>query len=530
MALVILTGGAVLNLRGGAHPAAPGTLFYATLALAFVVSLGFAALLRYGHPAAAGPLGDLQLITDVAVTTLLVYSTGAQDSVLTFLYPLNTLYAAPLVSRPAGYAVAASGAACLAGVVALSVVGVLPRPDEPGMSYEQDAVGVVTATAGANFLVAMLGGQLSDQLRASAQTLRQTRLDLQTQQALNTAMVHSLKSGLLSVDGDGRVQVANPSALVVLGRAMEDVAWRPVEEVLQGALPRPGGASVERTYTLPDGTQRVVDVSVEELRNTPRPGAVVTLEDVTDQRRLEAAMALSQRLASVGQFAAGLAHELRNPLGSMIGCVELLQQSTRASQDADGERLLSIIHREAERLAALVQEFLVYARPQPPNLQPVDLLALLLDVAEGCNKDPELGATVRVASNQPLTIQADAAQIRQVLLNLVQNAAHVSPPGEPVVLRVDRDTLGVQAAATITVEDRGPGVVAEVAARLFEPFFTTNPQGTGLGLAIVHRITEAHGGMVGLKRPGGPGAVFTVTLPVAPPPRVVSLVPLEPAA
>jgi two-component system sensor histidine kinase PilS (NtrC family) len=517
--VVVLVGGGVIHIRSVVPPpSAPIVLFYGALGGAFLLSLTIAALIRAQPGRAQGLLADLQLLSDMVITTLLIYATGGQDSVLTFLYPLNTLYAAALVSRPTGYTMAAAGAASFAALVGLGVVGVIPRLDEPGVPFDREAVSVVTATAGANFLVAMLGGQLSEQLRTSAQTLRQTKLDLRELQSLNTAMVDSLFSGLISLDSRGVVQLINPAALGLLGVDSAAILSQPLRSILPGVDVghRPPGDTTEVVYQHPDGKPRILTVVISPLHGGggSHAGAVVSFQDVTNQRQLEQAMALSRRLATVGQFAAGLAHELRNPLGSMIGCVELLQQGARHTGDPDQERLLSIIQREAQRLARLVQDFLLYARPQPPQPVRVDVMEFLQEVAFDWSRDP-LAATapVEVLGKPGPVLQADTSQLRQVLWNLLRNAAQVSTSNAPITLRAEETSLAGRPAVSIWVEDQGPGVPEPVARRLFEPFFTTNPQGTGLGLATVHRIVEAHGGTVGLRSSGGPGAAFHVTLP-----------------
>ena len=513
LSVVLLAGGAVIHFRGQGPPRTPSVLlFYGALAGAFVLSLAIAAVLRSRAEVSAGLMGDLQLLTDVVVTTLLVYATGGQDSVLTFLYPLNTLYAAALVSAPAGYATAITGATLFTGMVALQVTGVLGRVDDPGAPMDREAVSVITATAGANFLVAMLAGQLSEQLRRSGETLSRTRQEMGDLRELHSAIVSSMANGVVTTDDRGRVVLVNPAAEAILGAGEARLLGQTLPAVLpQVAELLSGADAAEVAYHHPDGTTRQLTVATSTLQ---RPdghlrGGVYILTDVTEDRRMADLVALSRRLATIGQFAAGLAHELRNPLGSMIGCVELLRQGALDNEDA---RLLGIIHREAERLARLVQQFLSFARPQPPQLRRTPLAALLTELAEMANQDSGLAITVAVDADPALAVRADPEQIRQALWNLLRNAAQASPPGSTVALKAEKAPLGPGPGVRITVTDSGPGVTAEAASRLFEPFFTTKAQGTGLGLAIVHRIVEQHGGQVGLLNTASPGAVFYLTL------------------
>lgn len=512
---VLLAGGGVIHLRSAAtsSPTPPRLLllYYGALTASFMASLGIAGLLRAGRGRRSPVLGDLQIIMDTCVTSVLVYATGGQDSVLTFLFPLNTLYAAALVSAPAGYAVAVTGAAAFAGLVALQVTGVVARVEEVAL-LDRDAVSVVTATAGANMLVALLAGQLTEQLRRSGDTLQQTRVDLGALRRLHTAMVSSVASGLVSTDPDGRVALMNPAAERILGLSAGEAAGRAFQNILGGAPSDWDGAWEER-YQRPDGVVRHLAVTSARLQDDAgvRIGSVMTLMDVTEQRQLEAAILHSRQLATVGQFAAGLAHELRNPLGSMLGCVELLEAST--PRDGDDARLLGIVHREADRLAHLVGDFLAYARPAEPQVSRLDVSLLLSEMAFELAKDGTLRVRVETRCPEGLFLRADSGQVRQVLWNLLRNAAEASPPDALVVVSANRSSMGGRPGITLSVRDHGAGLPAGARERLFEPFFTTKAKGTGLGLAIVHRIVQQHGGLVTLQEPEGPGTCFSVTLP-----------------
>jgi two-component system sensor histidine kinase PilS (NtrC family) len=524
-ALVILVGGAAIHLRQApALTLPPVVFFYGALGAGFLLSLAVAGVLRVWTGRGTWLVGYLQVTADAALTTVLVYATGGQDSVLTFLYPLNTLYAAALLSPSGGYVAALSNSAGFAGMVAALGAGWLSRVDDPGVPYDREAYSVVLATVGACLLVAMLGGQLSLQLRHSGERLRKARQDLSALQSLHTAIVQSISSGLISVDTGGTVKFLNPAAEGILGLEGGQAIGRPLGQVLPAwaAPPVAGARSGDTTYAHPSGRLRHVAFSSSPLgaAEAGHAGHVVILKDVTDQLELEAAMLRSRRLATVGEFAAGLAHELRNPLGSMIGCVELLRRD--AARTPDEDRLLGIVHREAERLAHLVSDFLKYARPQDPQLDRVAVDPLLEEMAAEAGRDRDQGRPVTVGSRCGLEVLADASQVRQVLWNLLRNAAEASPPGEPIVLGAEPANLaaasegghvGGRPAVRITVTDRGPGVGADEERALFDPFFSTKPGGTGLGLAIVHRIVEAHGGIAGLAKPGGPGATFYVILP-----------------
>jgi two-component system sensor histidine kinase PilS (NtrC family) len=233
---------------------------------------------------------------------------------------------------------------------------------------------------------------------------------------------------------------------------------------------------------------------------------------LTPFRDLEARAARSERLATVGELSAGLAHELRNPLASMSGSIEMLAAS--GSYTDEDRRLFDIVLREADRLNGLVTDFLGFARPAAPEPVDVSLPALLGEVVHMFSADPRV-ERVRLESDiADVCGRIDAAQIKQVLWNLLLNAAQASPEGGGIRLRCGPG----QRAGTVfvSVEDQGGGIAPDLLPRIFDPFFTTKPQGTGLGLATVHRIVDAHGGQVEVESRVGQGTRFTLVLPASP--------------
>jgi two-component system sensor histidine kinase PilS (NtrC family) len=239
------------------------------------------------------------------------------------------------------------------------------------------------------------------------------------------------------------------------------------------------------------------------------PGLAILFEDQTALREMQEAVRRGDRLAAVGQLAAGLAHELRNPLASMSGAVELLSRG-RGLSDAE-RRLMEIVMREAERLNALVTDFLAFARPTATQLQPTDVAALADETLGVFRHSPSATRIELLRSGATsLRVMADPAQLRQVLWNLLQNAADAMKGEGDITVDVG---LTATSLCRIAVADSGPGIPAADVEHLFEPFFTTKPQGTGLGLAFVHRMVEAHGGRVEVQSAPGQGATFSVLLP-----------------
>jgi signal transduction histidine kinase len=243
---------------------------------------------------------------------------------------------------------------------------------------------------------------------------------------------------------------------------------------------------------------------------------------IEDLRRSHEALAAAQdevvrqaRMVAIGELAAAVAHEIRNPLGAVSNCVQMLRDSPNLQ--ADDMELIEIVSQETTRLAAIVSDFLAFGRPRPPHLVPLDLQGLLDETAELIQRDPGRSALVKVTLNcppLPLIVRGDRDQLRQVFLNLLVNACDAmgSAGGAVDVTAVARGD-----AVEVRVSDTGPGISPEALGRIFEPFFTTRPEGTGLGLAIVRRIVESHGGTISASSPAGSGAVFICVLPTIAP-------------
>jgi two-component system sensor histidine kinase PilS (NtrC family) len=279
------------------------------------------------------------------------------------------------------------------------------------------------------------------------------------------------------------------------------------------SFPTRRSSDLETDYLSPAGEQVRLGYSSFRLlgRAGEAVGTAIIFQDLTQLRAMEEKVARSERLADLGRLAAGLAHELRNPLASMMGAQELLTQAP--GLDGEYRRLMEIALRESTRLSLLVTRFLEFARPTPPRRTTCDLAAVVGETLEVFKNDPAAARIDLAQDLAPARTDADADQLRQVLWNLLLNAAQAAGEGErPGHVRVacGQDGLG----AFLVVDDDGPGVAPEDRERIFLPFFTTKPLGTGLGLANVHQLVDAHGGTIAVEPAPTGGARFRVRFPV----------------
>jgi two-component system sensor histidine kinase PilS (NtrC family) len=256
-----------------------------------------------------------------------------------------------------------------------------------------------------------------------------------------------------------------------------------------------------------------------------RTGFLVTFQDVTDVKKLERDARMQQRLAAVGEMAAGIAHEIRNPLASMSGSIQVLREELPLSDDQ--AQLMDIVMRESDRLNDTIRSFLAYARPQRLATARLDVGQVLEDTARLLRNSPDLTSQHVVDVDvppEPVWCEADENQIRQIVWNLATNGLRAMADGGRLLLALAAaPATGTPRMVTLTVEDRGCGIPAGDLDRIFQPFHSSFARGTGLGLATVHRIVSDYNGNIQVSSQLGVGTVVTVQLPAAGPvsvPRV----------
>jgi two-component system sensor histidine kinase PilS (NtrC family) len=497
---------------------------WAVLAFAFFSTAVSAAFMK--RVRRVRTFGALQLAVDVAVVTALVHFSGSGASAFGFLYLPIPVFGAVLFDRPGAYGAALlSSAAYAATLTGLGAAA----PETAGLV-------LWSAQTGALLIVALLASTLARELRVTGERLDLSRARLSVLRNLHERTVESLSSGLLTTDPQLRITFFNPEAERITGRPAPEAVGRPLEEVLPGAGAlahdaERGQARMRARLELegPGGERRHLGIAVSVLRAEGGVGIgyVAIFQDVTAVVRMEQELRRSSRLAGVGELAASIAHEIRNPLAAISGSVELLKNG----ESADSARLMDIVLREIERLDALIRDFLQYARPQAPKLAPVPLAPLFDDVLRMLETSLPAGAHVEQAAALDAVALADATQLRQVLWNLVRNALEaLAGPGR-VRLSAQRADGAPQDEAgsgrkrraegpgsvEIVVADTGRGIALADLERIFDPFYTTKPDGTGLGLPTVHRIVESHGGAIEVDSQPGAGTRFRVRLPAAEP-------------
>jgi two-component system, NtrC family, sensor histidine kinase PilS len=524
----ILLGSAIF-----AQIAAPGSLpvdpVFVLIGSIFALTIAYALTLPYVEKHRW--LVDVQLAGDALIVSAFICITGGITSYFTSLYVLAIVAASAVQFRRGALLVATLCTVLYGGIVLaqyFAAEGLLPAPwrFEPGAALPPRSFAQYTVALNVVgfFAVAWLSGSLANSLRSTGARLQQASTELADLQALNQHVIDSLPSGLVTTDPDHRILTFNRAAEAITGVPFRASLGRPIDDVLQlphavmtsiaEELKVKGSRRHEFRYRTPDGRGDLeIGLTATHLE-TPggRAGLLFTFQDVTAIKKLERDAAIQQRLAAVGEMAAGIAHEIRNPLASMSGSIQILRQDLPLT--AEQEQLMDIVLRESERLNTTIRSFLAYARPQRFQIARFDVRRALNDTALLLRNSAEVQEGHNIVVDVPLEAlwyDADEGQIKQIVWNLATNGLRAMPEGG--TLRLMAALEPASEGVVLTVRDEGVGIPAEELDGLFQPFHGTFAKGTGLGLAIVHRIVADYNGEITVSSPPNAGTTVSVRLP-----------------
>lgn len=438
---------------------------------------------------------------DAVLISGLIFYSGLNQSLFLFLHLVNILLAG-LVFRTEGGLIIA-----LVTGVLFTGVGLL-GPDLKVIQF----VFLLILNNLAFFLVAGLAGYMSDQLQSVGLELRRTGLSLKAARELNQLVVENIPSGLVSFSASGEILQANAAAHRIL--ETDSLESRNVYDLLSGFEPREVGETsrFDLKFQPPGMPAKILGVVASSFESPELGGAVrvALVEDLTKVRSLEGSLRQAEKMAAVGQLAAGIAHEIRNPLSGISGSIELLSQTT---VNEDDQKLMKIILREIDRLNHLITEFLEYSRPEPPPTDPVDLASVLTDVLSNALAGKTLSREVEVIRElqSGVSIAGRNEKLKQAFLNIMINALQAMESTLRPVLEVKLTTAPGE--VIVQIRDNGSGMSEATRKRMFEPFHTTKSKGTGLGLAVTHKILEGHGARIFVESEEGRGTEFKLVFP-----------------
>jgi two-component system sensor histidine kinase PilS (NtrC family) len=384
------------------------------------------------------------------------------------------------------------------------------------------------------FIIAFLSNQLARRLKMAGEEIRQQTHSIEDLKVLNENIIQSVTSGLITTDLDGAITSMNRSAEKILGINKEETSQSdigvlfPYSEVKE-YIKNPGCqgdefSRFEASFTTQTADTIVLGMTLSLLCDTGgnQRGLLCTFQDLTHFKALEEKMKHNEQLAMIGELSAGIAHEIRNPLASMSGSIQILKAELEL--DEENKRLMEIILKETDRLNTLIGNFLMYARPRALDCQPVCLNDLIEETVTLLKNGNRMNPSIQIVleMDEEAQAMADSMAIRQVVWNLATNAIDAMPQGGTLRLDVSREEMGngphggvPEKVVRLTVSDTGGGIDPNIGDKLFFPFLTTKEGGSGLGLAIVHQIVQQHGGWLDVVNDAGQGAAFHLYLPEA---------------
>jgi two-component system sensor histidine kinase PilS (NtrC family) len=503
----------------------PIDYLYLTAGVSYVLTLLYIGLSQL-IPSRTASLG-IQLAGDLLLETLLVYFTGGVDSPFSFLYLVSIITGSMLLYRRGGL-LTASGAVILYGALSdLMNLHIVPLPQQSWFAASEWSASRLYLNMATNFAgfyaTALLTSYISEKLQRTSVELDVNRQNLAELRALNQNVVESIPSGLMAISQYGTASFVNPAACTILASPPDAILGRHVTELgffsadeWNGLRERLIGGAIIREE-LDDfriaGISRSIGFAVTPLHTLEGKAAGYTLifQDLTEMKKLEAALRLKDRMAAVGELSAGIAHEIRNPLAAIAGSVQVLKKSQSLSPQE--QRLMSIVLKESERLNKTIAEFLRFVRPQERRPQMFDIAASVSETLDLLQNSSELSAEHKIERQivpPVFDLIGDGDQIRQVLWNLARNALQAMPAGGTLRVSTLIDDQGYR----ILFTDSGRGMSEREMQSLFQPFRTNFPSGTGLGMAISYRIVQEHGGHIEVTSREGHGTTIAVSLPL----------------
>ena len=453
-----------------------------------------------------------QIIIDVIAEAGLIYMTGGIESIFSFLFPLSILSAGIVLSMRACYITATISSILYGLLLDLQFYGVI-RTSSNVFFTDKDFFYNIFAHIIAFYLVAFLSGYLSEKLHRATQTLEERDTVLSDLKAFSKYIIESMPSGVFTTDMERKIITFNTSAQEITQLGRESVIGKTAEEIfpflqdLKEPLDRIEGEMQRGSRTV------AVGMRLSTLRDSVGNsiGMIGVFQDLTDLKAMEAEVKRKEKWAFIGELSASIAHELRNPLASLKGAVEMLREKKVSEEHAD--QLMNIALSEMDRLNNIITDFLLFARPQEINRKPFDLhqslrnVITLLQSSESFSRDIE----ITTGFDGDLVVNGDAKKLQQVFWNLCLNAVDAVDGRGSINISTSRKNGTVE----IIFRDTGSGISREDIDGLFYPFFTTKEHGTGLGLAIAQKIAEEHGGKISAESPGaGRGSTFRIILPI----------------
>ncbi len=468
-----------------------------------------------------------QLVADAGLTTFLIFFTGGSQSIFTIIYFFPIITGSLILFRLGGLLLAAVCTLVFGGLLFLELNGFyysgflyafrLSPLANFNLLLQTFAINGLTF-----FLVAILSSFLSVRLRRAEEALSRSVLNYDRLAILNQQILDDISTGIITVASNNTITSFNRAAEEITGYQAQHVLGKDINLMFPGlgTESNPGFRPVVE-LNRKDGKTIPVGYSWTRLNmpETEENSRVITMQDLSQIKEMEDKMHQAEKMATIGEMAAGIAHEFRNPLAAISGSAQILAQEV--SVDEANQKLMHIIIRESDRLDSTIEDFLQFSKPAMPHKNLYRLKDQVHEVLDLLRKMPSWSNRYRieVEVEDGFECFADADQLRQVFLNLIANACNAMQgydrPGEIRICATEQKLEDGSETTVLTISNNGPPIPEHIRERIFEPFFTTRENGTGLGLAIVRQIVESHSGSIRVMNVSKDSGVrFELTLPL----------------
>ena len=506
---LLLGGAAVFFINGASSRYAIQPLFI-LIVISYLSALISALVLKYlGH---FKHFSEIQIVWDLLFVTTLILLTGGIESVFSFAYLLIIVSTSFILNRRLTILAAACSTILFGGILDLQYFGYLHSFSLDRTVSDSSFFSVIFVHSVAFFLTAVLSGTLAERWRHSEALLQEKNIDYADLEKMNRTILAHISSGLMLVGPAGRVRSFNKAAEEITGFDLLTVYDQDAAAFFPGFASSLGSGSppvrrAECEFVNSSGETLIFGYATTHAFGNRGEflGTLVTFQDLTQLKKVEEDLKRADRLAAVGRLSAGMAHEIRNPLTSISGSVQMLMESEYINDDDHG--LMKIVVNEADRLNTLLTDFLDFAKPKAPVKKPVDIVAVLDELHNMLSSDVRFQNinVIVVPDEQEIIVSLDRDMCFQVLWDLAVNAMEAMDGEGILQFSVEANGLG---QTYVIIEDSGSGISEDIKRKIFEPFFSTKDNGTGLGLASVYAVMDMHGGRVTIDESYLGGAQF----------------------
>ncbi|MGZ6226216.1 MAG: two-component system sensor histidine kinase NtrB [Syntrophales bacterium] len=506
------------------------TSLYALCAITYFLSLTYVLLLKFVKNNRLNVY--IQALTDVALITFLVYITGGISSIYSIFYPLVIIYSVLFLEKRGGLIIASASGILYGLLLDLEYYGIIHPINALAVHDYDMGAGYVFSRIFIHllsfYIIGLLASFVVEQERRVRTLLAEKETAFDQLDLLHRSIIESVETGIMTINLQGKIKSLNRAAEEISGFTFSEVENKNIVEVFPGFAmvqakiredddKRSSKNRYNIEFSRDKNSKLILSCLVSTLKDGKgkRIGDIVIFQDITSMIEMEEALEKSKRLALIGEMAAGLAHEMRNPLASLSGSIQILKRDLQLSE-AD-EKLMQIILRGKDQLDHVIRDFLLLARPAPGDRETVFIRETIEGVIESIRYLPDWNDDIRVRLelSDNLSVYANRTEIREVIWNLVINAVQSMPQGGELIVETRKSYDGAHGESLeIRVSDTGYGIDDKYLDRIFEPFFTTRERGTGLGLAIVNRIIEGYMGRILIRKGIEKGTICTVSLPL----------------